>query len=116
MLEKAYKDKDPNEAIGGVIATVAFVQGLKQTIPVCESVDQSSMDWTHFDNILDVVESPEKHMQLIDEDIMFNEVAITQELSESLDAYRSERFNDFGYKLGQIMYQATETQENLTLY
>lgn len=25
MLEEAYKNKDPNEAIGGIIATVAFV-------------------------------------------------------------------------------------------
>jgi len=97
MLEKAYKDKDPNEAIGGIIAVVAFVQGLKQTIPVCESVDQSSMDWSHFNNILDVVESPEKHMTVIGEDIVMNDVEITEELSQALDSFRSENFKDFGF-------------------
>jgi hypothetical protein len=29
ILEEAYKDKDPEEAIGGIIAAVAFVQQLK---------------------------------------------------------------------------------------
>jgi hypothetical protein len=115
-LEKAFNDRDPKEAVEGIVEVIAFVQQLKQSIPICESVDQNEMDWTYFNHIVDIVESPEKHMQLIDEDVIFNEVAITQELSESFDAYRSERFNDFGYKLGQIMYLATETPENLTLY
>lgn len=39
ILEEAYHDKDINEAIGGIIASVAFLGQLKQSIPVCEAVD-----------------------------------------------------------------------------
>jgi hypothetical protein len=115
-LEKAYKDKDLNEAVVGIVSVIAFVQQLKQSIPTCEAIDQRSMDWSHFNNIVDVVESPEKHMQLIENDIMFNDIVITSELSQVLDAFRSENYNEFGYKLGNIMYLATEAPANLGLY
>jgi hypothetical protein len=39
IFEEAWADKDIMEAVGGVIATVAFVQGVEQTIPICEAVD-----------------------------------------------------------------------------
>merc|ERR1712227_848033 len=45
-LEQAYKDKDWNEAIGGVIAVVAFVQGMQQALPICEQVDETKLNWT----------------------------------------------------------------------
>lgn len=115
-LEKAYKDKDANEAVGGVIMTVAFIQQLKQSIPVCEAIDQSSMNWGEFNHIVEVVESPEKHMAVIGEDVIFNDVAITKDLSEALDSFRSENFKDFGYKLGEVLYLATETPEELYLF
>jgi hypothetical protein len=38
-LEDAYKDKDVTEVVAAVIALLAFVQQLQQSIPVCESVD-----------------------------------------------------------------------------
>lgn len=116
ILEKAYKDKDPQEAIGGIIGIIAFVQQLKQSIPVCEAIDERSMDWSHFNNIVEVVESPEKHMSYIEHDIIFNEVAITYELSEALDAFRSMDYNEFGYKVGQAMFLATEAPAGLHLY
>jgi len=61
-LEESYKDKDPKEAVVGFIETVAFLAQLKQSLPVCEAIDQKDMDWANFNNIVDVVESPEKHM------------------------------------------------------
>lgn len=115
-LEEAYKDKSPQEAVGGIIETVAFVQGLKQTIPVCESMAGEEFNWSHFNHIVDVVESPEKHMEVVEYDIMFNKVKITNELSQALDAFRSENFNEFGYKLGQTLFLATEEPAGLTLY
>jgi hypothetical protein len=53
IFEQAWKDKQWQEAIGGAIATVAFVQGVEQTIPACEAVNASSMDWSTFDSIKD---------------------------------------------------------------
>lgn len=114
ILEEAYKDKDPQEAIGGIIAIIAFVQGLKQTLPVCEAVDSETMNWGTFDQIVEVAEDPEKHMRIIGEDLIFNESTITTEVSEALDAFRSEDFKTFGYKLGDVMTLATD--EKLTIY
>jgi len=114
ILEEAYKDKDPEEAIGGIIAVIAFVQGLKQALPICEAVDSKTMNWETFDQIVEVAESPEKHMRMIGEDVIFNEATITTEMIATLDAFRSEDFKTFGYNLGAAMTIATA--DNLTLY
>lgn len=114
ILEEAYADKDPMEAIGGVIAMIAFVQGLQQTIPVCEAVDSKTMNWGTFNHIVDVVEDPKKSMRIIGEDIVFNEATITTDMAEALDAFRSEDFKTFGSKIGQAMTLATD--EKMTLY
>ena len=37
-IEQAYKDKSVQEAVAGAVQALGFVQSLKQTIPVCESV------------------------------------------------------------------------------
>lgn len=114
LLEEAYADKDPMEAIGGIMFVVAFLQGVKQTIPVCEAVDSKTMNWGTFDHIVEIAENPEKHMRLIGEDVVFNEATITTDIAEALDAFRSEDFKTFGYMLGDAMTLATE--DNLTLY
>lgn len=114
ILEEAYKDKDPMEAIGGIIAVIAFVQGLQQTLPVCEAVDSSTMNWGTFNHIVEIAESPEKHMRIIGEDVIFNESKITTDVTEALDAFRSEDFKTFGYTLGDAMTLATE--DNLYIY
>lgn len=115
LLEEAYKDKDPMEAVGGIIAIIAFLQGLKQqTLPVCEAVDQRSFNWGTFDHIVEIAESPEKHMRIIGEDVIFNEATITADVADALDAFRSEDYKTFGYKLGDAMTLATE--DNLTIY
>ena len=113
LLEEAIKDKDMNEAVGGIIFTVAFLQQLKQSIPLCKSVDQGDLDWVYFDHIVEVAESPAKHMSVIEEDVVFNGIEITKELSFALDAFRSQNYKDFGYQLGDVMYLATETPEKL---
>jgi len=115
ILEEAYKDKDPEEAIGGVIAAIAFVQQLKQSIPVCEAVDQTTMDWTHFDHIVETLEDPKHHMAQIEKDIIFNGVTITKDIGEALEAFRAGDFEKFGEKLGQTVYIASEGN-NLFLY
>ena len=117
MLEEAYKDKDIGEAIGGVIAGVAFVQQLKQSIPVCEAVDTKNADWTTFNQIVDIAQSPSKHMQLIEKDVLFNGVKITEELSSAVEAFRSGNYKQYGFQLGKLLTTATKSSsENLFLY
>lgn len=62
ILEKAYKDKKPEEAINGITGIISFILQLKSSITTCENIDETSMNWGSFNTILDVVESPEKHM------------------------------------------------------
>lgn len=109
ILEEAYHDKDVTEAIGGIIAMVAFVQQLKQSIPVCEAIDKKTpQDWTHFDHIVEVLEDPKDHMALIDKDIVMNGHTITKDIGDALEAYRAGDFHLFGRMLGKVLYIATE--------
>ena len=108
MLEKAWEDKDVEEAIPGVIAAVAFVQQLKQALPACEAVDTKTANWTTFNQIVDVAQSPINHMQMIEKDVMFNKVKITEDLSTAIDSFRSGNFKDYGYQLGRLMTLATQ--------
>ena len=114
LLEEAYEDKDWQEAIGGVIAMVAFVQQFKQGLPVCEAVVSDNFNWREFNRIVNIVEHPSKHMQVIEKDIFFNGVEITDDIQDSLEAFRSGDFKGFGKYLGEALYDAT--QENLYLY
>lgn len=116
LLEQAWKDKSIQEAIPGVIMAVAFVQQLKQSLPVCEAVDTKNADWTTFDQIVEVAESPINHMQQVENDIEFNGVQITEDLSNALDAYRAGEYKKYGYQLGNILALATKKNENLFLY
>lgn len=108
ILEEAYADKDVSEAIGGVIAMIAFLQQLKKSIPVCESVDPKDFDWSNFNNIVETLESPEKHMQVIGKDVFFNGKMITEDLAIALDAWRSADYLNFGESLGSVLTLATE--------
>lgn len=116
MLEQAWHDKDIEEAIPGVIAAVAFVQQLKQSIPVCESIDTKSANWSTFDHIVEVAQSPIKHMQLIEKDITFNGVKITEELSDAVESFRSGNYREYGYQLGKLMTTATQETEQANLF
>lgn len=108
ILEEAYHNKDINEAIGGIIASVAFLAQLKQSIPVCEAVDQTKQDWTHFDHIIETLEDPKDHIALIDKDIIMNGVVITEDIGDALEAFRAGDFRLFGRMLGKVLYIATE--------
>ena len=108
ILEEAYADKDINEAIGGVIATVAFVAQLKQSLPVCEAVDSTPQNWTNFDHIVETLEDPKDHMAVIEKDIVMNGLTITTEIGDALEAFRAGDFKLFGRMLGKVMYIATE--------
>lgn len=113
-LEKAYKDKSLNEAVGGAIAALAFVQTLKQTIPICESVDSTKMDWTTFDKIVNTLEDPVNHINVIEKDIVMNGKTITADVEGALESWRAGEYTEFGQKFGNALYFATE--DNLFLF
>lgn len=106
------------EVVGAVIALLAFAQQLQQSIPVCESVDSKSLNWTQFNKIVEVAEHPTKHINSIGKDIILNGKTISQDVTEAIQAYRSGEFKFFGQKIGQTLILATQDSvpENLFLY
>jgi hypothetical protein len=108
ILEEAYHNKDLNEAVGGIIASIAFITQLKQSLPVCEAVITTPQDWTHFDHICQVLEDPKDHIAVIGKDIIMNGKTITQDIGVALDAFRAADFRLFGRMLGKVLYMAAE--------
>lgn len=116
-LEEAYKDKDWNEAIGGVIALVASFQAAEQGLPVCEAVVSSEYNWTEFDKLAKLTMDKEKTVKVIEKNLMFNGVAITEEFIQAMEEFTAGNYKTFGSTLGKAMYDATKVQEeNLFLY
>jgi hypothetical protein len=115
-IEQAYKDKSVQEAVAGAVGALAFVQALKQTIPVCESVDASKMDWTMFNQIVSTLEDPVKHLDVIAKDIVMNGKNITVQVEESIESFRAGKYVEFGQQFGNALYYATEEDKNLFLY
>jgi len=95
-IEQAYKDKSVKEAVAGAVQALGFVQSLKQTIPVCESVDSSKMDWTMFDHIVETLEDPIKHLDVIAKDIVMNGKNITVQVEDAIESFRAGDYVEFG--------------------
>jgi hypothetical protein len=110
IFEEAWADKDPMEAIGGVIAAIAAVQQLKQTIPICESVDARSMNWTDFDKIVSTVWAADSHMDVVERDIVMNGNTITKEVEAAAALYHAKEYKQFGFTLASALEQATHTR------
>ena len=72
------------EVVGAVIALLAFAQQLQQSIPVCESVDSKSLNWTQLNKIVEVAEHPTNHINSIGKDIILNGKTITQDVTEAI--------------------------------
>ena len=95
-IEQAYKDKDVKEAVSGAVEALAFVQDLKKTIPVCESVVSDHMDWTMFNKIVSTLEDPVKHLDVIAKDIVMNGKNITVEVEDAIESFRAGEYVQFG--------------------
>tara|TARA_B110000285_G_C15086888_1_gene596723 strand:+ start:494 stop:1732 length:1239 start_codon:yes stop_codon:yes gene_type:complete len=115
-IEQAYKDKSVQEAVAGAVQALGFVQSLKQTIPVCESVVSEKMDWTMFNHIVETLEDPVKHLDVIAKDIVMNGKNITAQVEESIESFRAGKYVEFGQQFGNALYFATEEDQNLFLF
>ncbi len=83
---------------------------------MCAAIDESTADWTTFDEILSVLENPVKNMKVIEKDVVMNGVTITEDFTEAMEAINEEEYRDFGFLLGQTMTLATMQEKNLFLY
>ena len=108
IIEQAIADKDISEAIGGVIAAIAFVQQFKQGLPACEAIDSSAADWTKFNQLVQTVEDPATAMKVIGKDLFVNGRAITKDVAQAFDDFRSGDFEKFGEDLGAALTTVTK--------
>jgi len=104
IFEEAYADKDVMEAIGGVIATVAFVQGVEQTIPVCESVESRAMNWSDFDKMASTLKND---ITVVEKEITMNGKTITKEVEAAAGMFAAKEYKKFGFTLATALEQAT---------
>jgi len=63
-----------------VMATLAFVKGIKGTIATCENAVSSPMYWGTFNNIFNTVQDPVHHLKFVKENAILNGKVITKEL------------------------------------
>ena len=116
IWEEAWADKDPMEAVEGVIAAVAAVQQLKQTIPVCESVDSRAMNWSHFDNMVSALWDEEKHMNTVDNGIEFNGQSITTDVRAAMEAFQEKDYKTAGFKIAAGLDAAAQFDNTKFLF
>jgi hypothetical protein len=108
IFEEAYKDKDPVEVIGGVIAVVAGVQQFKQGLPACEAIDRAPWNIQEFETCTDIAVHPTEYFKVIENDIKINGFSIVKDAFEGVEAYKKGDFVTFGEKMGEILKLATE--------
>jgi hypothetical protein len=80
MLEDAYKTKNWQEALGGVIGTVSFVKDLQAAVPTCKSIKDTPQDWNEFNKIFKAMLDPKNHIAVIGKNIVFHHKTITNEI------------------------------------
>lgn len=103
------------DAVGFAMLLLAGVQQFKQGLPVCKTVIQQG-NWSEWDHIESVLYNTNTNMQVIENDIMVNGNAITEDLVDAMFDFRNEEYKKFGYKFGTVLKEATQTEADLFLY
>jgi hypothetical protein len=89
-FESAIKDKNPQDAIAGVIAVVAGVAQFKQGLPACEAVDTTTFNYDQFLSTYDIAAHPTQHFELLEKDILLNGASIRKDIWLAVQSYRKE--------------------------
>ena len=115
-IEQAYKDKSLKEALIGAVETVSFVKSLQQVIPMCAAVDAKSANWTNFNKIVDVIETPNATITVA-KNIVMNGHTITSDMQAAFEALRAGEYKAYGMALGDTFRRAAgNTDADLFLY
>jgi hypothetical protein len=95
--------------------TVGFIKSVQQAIPTCESVQSGAFNWTDFDRIVQVIETPNATITVA-ENIIMNGHTITNDMQSAFEALRAGEYRDYGMALGDTMRRATARNDDLFLY
>jgi hypothetical protein len=110
-FQTAVKNKSIQDLIGGVIATVAGLQQIKQGLPACEAIDTTSWDYNGFSRTTQMMSDPVAFFKPITEDVLIHGIPILKETVDAVDAYDAGDFYGYGNAVGKILANATGIRE-----
>ena len=115
-IGQAYKDKSVKEALIGAVETVSFIKSLQQVIPICATVESETANWSDFDRIVDVIETPMATVTVA-KNIIMNGHTITNDMQTAFEALRAADYEGYGMALGDTFARATDVRKaDLFLY
>jgi hypothetical protein len=106
-FQQAIAKKDIGDLIGGVIATVAGLQQMKQGLPACEAIDTTSWDYNGFSRTTQMMSDPVAFFKPVAEDVLIHGIPILRDTELAVDAYKAGDYYGYGEKIGQILKNAT---------
>jgi hypothetical protein len=93
--------------IGGVIATVAGLQSIKQGLPACEAIDTTSWDYNGFSRTTQMMSDPVAFFKPITEDVLIHGIPILEDAVDAVDAHEAGDYYGYGNAIGKILNTAT---------
>lgn len=111
QFEAAIKDKNPSEAIAGVIAVVAGIAQFKQGLPACEAIDTTTFKYDQLVSTYDIAAHPTQHMEILEKDLLLNGASIRKDVWLAVQSYRKGEYAYFGWFIGNVLEQATRPAE-----
>lgn len=84
-------------------------------MPICKEVNPAALNWSDFDEIVKVIETPEATITVA-ENIIMNGHTITNDMQNAFEALRAGDFRGYGMGLGDTMRRATAKRDDLFLY
>lgn len=103
QFEQAVSQKSIQDAIGGVILTIAGIKQAEQGIPACKAIDTTSWDFKGFQQANELMKNPLKYFKVEGEQVLVNGTPINSEIEEGLKMYKAASFEKVGEQLGSIM-------------
>jgi hypothetical protein len=99
---------------------VAGVQGVEQSLPVCEAVDTKVHNWKNLDKLINISQDKKTAFKVVGENMVFNGVTISADMLTAMESFKLGNYNEFGVMFGEAMMAATKTktesENNLFLY
>jgi hypothetical protein len=95
-----FEKKDIADIIAGLKEVTVLAKDVKQGMQDCS---HKKVDWNKFDTMIESMENPESFAFHIGKDLIVNGQDIKSEIELAVEDYRSEKYVDFGFNLGQAM-------------
>ncbi len=111
IWEEAWQDKSLFEGLFAVVFLVAFGQAVRQqVVPACEQAFKK-YDWTPLDEVVNTIENPVSHLNVVGDEIVLNGLPITEAIEVAYQDYTTEQWFAFGQHMGQTLATASKADE-----